>query len=455
MVRALPPARKTLPHAWLIQLLFFALCAGMLVSSTLRPCRGGSEGAVALAASRWFPQVQQCGGDRWKAEYAALHHAIVTGAAPPRYLASVDAEAGVADRLTGWITLFWTAVLQRRAFTAVTYDRLPGFAAACDMPWVNWTHPERLAPEVVDPLKYTYRGERGHCCGRTYENTSVDTSLYFPWYLITHYREEEKDVVTLQHYEVFATSNLSAFPPSNPDIPYIVAGANRGRTFRMAADNPYHRAQFWEWGVAPGRAFMCGFFYLCSPNEAVRKLYGHFWEQLEEPGMLKIGIQVRVGDNVLDGRDVPGETALQQAAPFFKCAAALEKAFALPGQKVVWYLNADSHALRKAAKAKYGSKLLTDTETVMRHPDCRHSPGHHCKSAAFMDELMIHSMGAMLTFSKADYHVISQYSGFGRLPAWLSGKWDNVYEISQFNPRTCIPGQHTPLRTSATYQAGV
>ncbi|GBG00487.1 hypothetical protein Rsub_13306 [Raphidocelis subcapitata] len=343
-------------------------------------------------------------------------------------------------------------MLQRRAFTSVSYEYLPGFAAACEQPYVNWTHPHPLPSDVLDPLKYTYKGERGHCCGRSYENTSVDTSKFYPWYLTTHGLPQEKGVVTLQHYEVFATANLSEFPP-NSDGPYIVAGANRGRTYRLAAENPYHRATFWEFGISPANAFMCGFFFLCSPNAAVVKSYSSFWEQLSEPGVLKIGIQVRLGDAVLHGHDMTASAAMRAAQPFFSCAAALEKAFATPRQKVVWYLNADSHTLRVAAKEKYGEKLLTDTETVMRHPDCRLSGEKSCASLA-MDTLMVHSIGAMLTFSKVDYHVITHFSGFGRLPAWLSGKWDHIYEIHP-GESGCNPGQPTPFSTSANNVAGV
>lgn len=41
-----------------------------------------------------------------------------------------------------------------------------------------------------------------------------------------------------------------------------------------------------------------------------------------------------------------------------------------------------------------------------------------------------HSLGSMLTFSLAQHHIVTINSGFGRLPAWLSGQWDNYHHVS-------------------------
>jgi hypothetical protein len=39
--------------------------------------------------------------------------------------------------------------------------------------------------------------------------------------------------------------------------------------------------------------------------------------------------------------------------------------------------------------------------------------------------------GEMLSFSLADYHIITRSSGFGRVGAWLSGRWGNLYGEQQ------------------------
>jgi hypothetical protein len=46
--------------------------------------------------------------------------------------------------------------------------------------------------------------------------------------------------------------------------------------------------------------------------------------------------------------------------------------------------------------------------------------------------------GEMLSFSLADYHIITRSSGFGRVGAWLSGRWGNLYGEQQQPQRLTI-----------------
>lgn len=401
---------------------------------------------------RWFPQVQQC-STQWMHDYSQLHADMVAGRTPnAKWLVSVAAEAGAADRLSGVLTLFWTAVLSQRAFTELAYNPLPSFGAACDYPWINWTHPEVLPAAVVDPLKYTYKGQRGYGGDRSYNVSLVDTQKFHPLYLTTHEKRHERGLVRPEWHDNFTKLDLSRFPGSNPDVPYVIAGANRGRSYMMAKTNPHHRKDFWRMGITPDNAFMCGFFFLCSPNAAVQQLYQNFWKQLSEPGVLSIGIQVRFGDRIIkrDFNDAFPARTVDRAWQYFECAEHLERTHALPGQKVVWYLNSDSRQLRVAAKEMYGEKVITDTSTVAVHPDCSYLNPESCRKDT-MDAAMQHAVGAMLTFSMTDFHVISYVSGFGRLPAWLSGKWDNLL-YGAYRPQQCTS---IPRDVSALHRAGV
>jgi hypothetical protein len=174
---------------------------------------------------------------------------------------------------------------------------------------------------------------------------------------------------------------------------------------------------------------MCGWFTICAPNMAVQALYRKYWEALSEPGVLRIGIQVRLGDDVFTKQGTNlGLAQLAVASPYFACAEKLETAFAVPGQKVIWYLISDALQLRVAAKQKYGDKLLTDTATATQHVDCRTFNPESCSKEA-MDLSIQHSIGQLLTFSLADFHIVVKESGFGRLGAWMSGKFDNLFEF--------------------------
>jgi hypothetical protein len=72
--------------------------------------------------------------------------------------------------------------------------------------------------------------------------------------------------------------------------------------------------------------------------------------------VVKIGLQIRTGDDVITGREVARPEKLQ---PWFHCAEEIERTRSLPGQTVVWYLISDSVAMRQYAKERYGEKLLT------------------------------------------------------------------------------------------------
>lgn len=83
--------------------------------------------------------------------------------------------------------------------------------------------------------------------------------------------------------------------------------------------------------------------------------------------------QVRHGDRVMgsgDWKDSNPNDTVARAAAFFDCAQQIESSQATPGQKVLWYLNSDSHSLRLAAKQRFGAKLLTDTTTKVTY-GCR------------------------------------------------------------------------------------
>jgi hypothetical protein len=118
---------------------------------------------------------------------------------------------------------------------------------------------------------------------------------------------------------------------------------------------------------------MCGFWSLCSPNAAVQRMYGQrFWAPLTDPGVMRIGIQVRFGDKLafLHQADMSPVALLKLAEPYFQCAQALEEAYAAPGQRVVWFIISDSGAFRKAAVKRYGVKVLTDDQLQLVHVAC-------------------------------------------------------------------------------------
>jgi hypothetical protein len=442
-----------------------AAAAEAAAAAAARPLPEAATAAFSLPDTtlKYFPQTRRC-STQWMQQYAQQQADTWSGQLPARYFVSVAVEAGLADRLAGLMTHFWHAVLTNRAFTTVTYGSVPSFSAMCDSPHLDWTSkPAAVPEEAIEPLKFTYMGERGYPGHKRSLPDTLDPATYQMLYLVNG---PSRNLTTYQN------SNISSFV-SQEDPPYLLASSNRGRTWAMA-NNPVHKQKFWEFGLVPEDAFMCGFFFLCSPAAAIQRYYKQYWDVLQEPGVLKIGIQIRLGDGVFRGaeKEQPARETLKVGAEWFECARRLEKAYAAPGQKVLWYLNSDSQQLRKAAKAVYGDKLVTDDDLKMTHPDCHQgsssssssssngtagggssSSSAACEQAA-MEEALQHSLGAMLTFSMADYHVISKASGFGRLGAWMSGRWGNIYQVVK-GQGACTPGKPVPPHESAFHYSGV
>jgi hypothetical protein len=173
---------------------------------------------------------------------------------------------------------------------------------------------------------------------------------------------------------------------------------------------------------------MWSFCSLCEPSAAVEAPYGdRFWAPLRSVAALRIGIQIRFGDATMGHQ---GGEQLQRARRFFQCAERIEAAHALPGQRVVWYLMSDSAVLRRAAPSIFGAKLLTDADFSGVHTDCKRNANTSACTATAMGDALRHAVGSMLTFSLADYHVITARSGFGRAAAWLSGRRNNIFEVA-------------------------
>lgn len=381
-----------------------------------------------------------CGA--WREKYMDLHRGILSGSLPPRYLVSIAVEAGLADRVIGILTEFYFAVLTNRAFQITTYGTLPRFEAAFNAPYINWS---RLMdpPEVTDNLKYTYRGLRGYQGNRLY-GPDVNTSLYWPMYLVN-------DEISNRF---FSSANVSTFPQGHADVQTVFVASNRGRIIQLF-DNPYHRGQLFEMGLRPETALSCAWNFLFSPNDAVQHAMTTEFAALRSSSMLKITINIRVGDHVFD--PVADEnTTLEPYELYFSCAESIEYFARTPNRSVIWYVTSDSLRLRQLAKRRFGNKVLTQENMHYAHGDCGHSQEKSyggCTTTSQDLSIQIAS-GQLWAMSMCDYHVVSQHSGFGRLAGIISGRWHNIFSIdgSQSN---CSPGSYTLLEAMATKYAGV
>jgi hypothetical protein len=273
----------------------------------------------------------------------------------------------------------------------------------------------------------------------------VDITQYWPMYLCS-------DTGTDDLLQGDARLN----PVGHANVTTIVVATNRGRVWNLF-DNPHHIGELLDFGLRPDTAFACAFRYLFRPRPEVVADFQPTWDRLADPAVLAIGIQVRIGDQVFRGiENDTGEDAWRSAAPYFECAAEIERSRALSGQTVLYFLVSDSLALRRMAKARLGDKVLTDVDTPSAHSTC--FDGGACTLDAQVRALR-QAAGDMLSFSKADYHVYTDGSGYGRVGAWMSLHWHHQYAVSVGNGaggvRRCGMNDYDDLRVDARVRAGV
>lgn len=392
----------------------------------------GEEDEAAKQQLSGEPDPSECSlCGHWQENYARLHADIRAGRRPPRYLVAVGVHSGLADNLVGMMSEFYFALLSHRAFLLTSWGPHPHMDWAFDAPRINWT---TAAYGEDDPLILPLRREMPV---PRYDSARINTSMYYPMY------------VQQDHW--WLGRNLTAEPAGAAHVPYILMASNRGKTYRLF-ENPHHAPALRAMGLRPEHAFYCAFHFLFAPSAPTRELMAATQAALTgDPSALKIGIQIRFNDTVLT-KDMPGPALLHQKLHMFACAQEIENDRRTPGQKVIWYLISDSVALRRAAREKYGDKVLTDDRMRPAHLDCEIN-GQKC-DAESVKYVLRSAVAEMLLFSLTDYQVITFGSGFGRAGAFLSPHWRRIYTV-EHAPRTCGRFEYDSLETVATDYAGI
>jgi len=126
---------------------------------------------------------------------------------------------------------------------------------------------------------------------------------------------------------------------------------------------------------------------------------------------------------------------LDHYSAYFSCAEQIETfataAAALRNEKyshVLWYLASDSKSLRAAAVSRYGvQKVVTSLNTTVEHTAKEHCKAENCAVSSGGFHLAAAEWWLM---GYADYHVITQYSGYGRSAAMRSLRKDTTYTVN-------------------------
>lgn len=224
---------------------------------------------------------------------------------------------------------------------------------------------------------------------------------------------------------------------------------NRGKTIQMF-QNSNHKDKLQEMGLTPATTFGCILNYLIKPKPHIFNLVPNIFEIMtdNDKSVLKIGLQIRTGDSFIMNQDHHVDLSIYNA--FFSCAKQIEN-FAINQSKgqyksAIWYLVSDSVPLRMSAVEMFGtSKIVTSLDSVVEHSSKE-------SGFCFLEECNVSSIGFQTAaaewwlLSLANYHVISERSGYGRSAGMLSLHPNSIYTI----PRHMQHGEITCNNESFT-----
>lgn len=386
----------------------------------------------------------ECG--YWQEEYMKLHREILSGRRPPRYLIAVLPETGLADQLFGIISLFFWALLTGRAFQITAgYQQISPLETAFDAPFINWTRSAGDPKVLTEHLYAKFKGKR------EYPPTHAllpNISDYGSLFLVNIWNGA---------YKFYSSADLNTIPEGGGNKSVLFVAANRGAVYGIF-DNPHHIEELSDAGLRPDTAFSCAFRFLFNLNNVTTQAretqlaemqfnashdtqYSLQIERslLQAPRLLRIGIQIRVGDTVYNASAKPEDIRLQDYKSFFDCALQIqEHRRTAPTTRIVWYLLSDSHRLKQLALEEFGRDVLVTDTTPNKHVVTSINGGNPNLDNERADTL-VKAAADMLSFAEMDYFVLSQKSGFGKVGAMLSNRWHNVWWLNPQDHRNRTP----------------
>jgi len=371
-----------------------------------------------------------CDCGTWQREYTELHTATLKGELPPRFAISLAVEAGLADRLVGTIGAFYFALLTKRAFQITSFDPIPGLELGFEhnASPIQWLRAPIEEP-IIKPMKYSMM-EALHLTIDPATHQVAPEHNRTKWaylYLINEHPDK---------YRIFGQEDLNMQPRGSHLSENIILAMNRGQS-GVIFDNPHHKQQLQNWGLTKHTAFTCAWQYLFPvPQQGVAVRAQSISQRLRTSPALKIGLQVRLGDFELARSKAWDEglaaAYLNAAKRHIDCAEQIEARWATeyPGRPIQWFVISDSRNLRIALKNKYGTKIVTDDESMPQHVDCN-NPLSKCKTAKNMQQAaMILAVADIITMSMTDAQIISLQSGFGRIGGWLANCEKKIFQVS-------------------------
>ena len=207
---------------------------------------------------------------------------------------------------------FLVSLVTERVFQIGRRDGLLPLETAFVSPSINWSRPQD-APWLMQPLgpEASIRG------GRDYSMSVMKSCEYLAFNTIEDHRMQYK----LTHKNI-----LYAIPSYYKTV---MLSMNRGKTIAIM-DNPNHKKDLQSFGLSKQTVFGCIVNFLLQPLPQIflplKEEISHMSDSSDSGRkVLKIGIQIRIGDKSWGGGDNRhGIGELANYSPYFRCARQIE-----------------------------------------------------------------------------------------------------------------------------------
>ena len=199
--------------------------------------------------------------------------------------------------------------------------------------------------------------------------------------------------------------------------------------------NPHHSRQLHTLGVRPETAFSCAYWFLFSPNEAVRRRFAKVETALAHSNSINIGIQIRafyhtasdnftlVDDRVLACESIEeAHSKLAAYSDYFTCAELIEHTLRKEYHihNVRWFLVSDSAKIRNCAAKVYQDKMIGH-----RHQERQ---VEHIRVNSDPADAVIDTVGDQLMLGMTDF-IIGKYGSYGKLAALIQSRWHSFHRV--------------------------
>ncbi|BGP13161.1 hypothetical protein JCM10213_000261 [Rhodosporidiobolus nylandii] len=350
-------------------------------------------------------QAEACEHNQWEANYTRMHKEMISGEREPWVLEFVCHEGGFcggyADRMLGIISTFLYSIISNRAF------------------FMRWEHP--APPDLIfDSPNIDW--SRPFNTSSTTEARAPFNNMTFGSSIQAHNWDWQLDQFFPKFYKDYAAETGGAKP-------WVTLDVNRGVVFRsFYYDTIIPRLE--ELGIKFTTAYACLIKYLFRPKPAVLKFISQYTSLFSLPEYFVVGVQVRTGDASMFCANCDKHT-VGLYKQYFDCADALAKRYAHPSQKKLIYLITDSNNLEEdALKTFNGSIVVTGLE--QSHDELKYMNKNGTEVVHTSLDGYMRTVAESFIFSNTDYQILTQRSGFGKIPTWQRGKDHTT--VVMFNP---------------------